>query len=138
MDSRQLKDILATHADQLLQGRRRHWRTQDYRTLSPEDKSELTALLTVAERVKSTLKPVHPPRRFESNLKKELLTTAQQHHTTGYIAPDPSRDLLILTGIFLGFMFALAGLLLALRRRSQPRQTLNLNPATQEAAPNLS
>jgi hypothetical protein len=118
MDSRQLKDILATHADQLLQGRRRRLRTKDYRDLSPADQNELNSLLNVAERVKSTLKPVHPPRRFESNLKKELLTTANQHQATGYVAPDPSRDLLILTGIFLGFMFALAGLLLALRLRN--------------------
>jgi hypothetical protein len=138
MDSRQLKDILATHADQLLQGRRQRPRTKDYRGLSPADQNELNSLLNMAERVKYTLKPVHPPRLFESNLKKELLTTANQHRTTGYVAPDPSRDLLILTGIFLGFIFALAGLLLALRLRNQPRRSLNFNLATEEIAPNLS
>jgi len=130
MDSRQLKDILAMHADQLLQGKQRRQRRtdDDYRDLSPQDKDELASLLNVAERVKSTLKPVHPPRRFETRLKKELLTTAHQYRAEGYTPPDPARDLLILLAAIFGFIIALAGVLLAWQIRRRQSRPPDFNP----------
>ena len=115
MDRKLLKEILATHADQLAQGRQ--IKTEDYLELSPEDKHELAPLLDVAERVKSTLKPISPPRNFETHLKEELLTTAHLRQAEGYTPPNPSRDLLILIAI-IGFIISLAGVLLALRLRN--------------------
>jgi hypothetical protein len=120
MNRKLLKEILAIHADQLAQDRQVN--TEDYPELSSEDKQELAPLLDVAERVKSTLKPVNPPRKFETNLKKELLTTAHLHRVEGYIPPNPERDLLILVAI-VGFFISLAGVLLALRLRKQGVQT---------------
>ena len=111
-----LKDILATHSDQLLQGR--HLRVEDYPDLSPEDQHELARLLDVAEQVQSTLQHVSPPRSFENNLKKELLATAHLRQAEGYVPPNPSRDLLVLAAI-MAFFVSLAGVLLALRLRRQ-------------------
>jgi hypothetical protein len=120
MNRKLLKEILAIHADQLTQNRQ--VKTEDYPELSPEDKQELAPLLDVAERVKSTLKPVNPPRKFETNLKKELLTTAHLHQAEGYTSPNPERDLLILVAT-VGFFISLAAVLLALRLRRQGVQT---------------
>lgn len=116
MNRKLLKDILAIHADQLAQDRQVN--AEDYSELSPEDRQEIAPLLDVAERVKSTLKPVDPPRKFETNLKKELVTTAHLRQAEGYTPPDPSRDLLILAAI-IGFIVSLAGVLVALRLRHQ-------------------
>ncbi len=110
MERKLLKDILATHADDLLRGRRRY--AKDYRDLSPQEQGELDPLLNVAARVKSTLKPVHTPRRFERDLKKELLTTARQYQAKGYTPPNPARDLLVIAACF-GFIMALGGVLIA-------------------------
>jgi hypothetical protein len=121
MNRKLLKDILAIHADQLAQNRRTN--TEDYPELSPEDKQELAPLLDVAERVKSTLRPVNPPRKFETNLKKELLTTAHLRQAKGYTPPNPEKDLLILLAI-VGFFISLAGVLLALRLRREGIKTV--------------
>jgi hypothetical protein len=114
MNRKLLKEILATHADQLAQGRRPKPEdyTEDFEDLSAADVDELEPLLNVAEQIQSTLKPIHPPRRFESNLKKELLTTAHLHRAEGYVPPNPSRDLLVLGAVF-GFIISLAGALIA-------------------------
>ena len=120
MNRKLLKDILSTHADQLVQGQ--HPKTEDYAedfgNLSVEDKDELAPLFDVAEQIRSTLRPINPPQKFESNLKKELLTTAHLRQAEGYTPPHPSRDLLILAAIF-GFIISLAGVLIALRIRRQ-------------------
>ncbi|MBN1991447.1 MAG: hypothetical protein JW953_02000 [Anaerolineae bacterium] len=121
MNKKQLKDILATHADELLHGH--HPKADDYPELSLADKHELAPLLDVAERVQSTLRPIRPPRRFESKLKKELLTTAHLHQTQGYVPPNPGRDLLVLAAI-IGFFVSLAGVLLAWRLRRRWAQPL--------------
>lgn len=118
MDRKQLKDILATHADQLVQGQ--HPGTDEYGNLSAEDRDELAPLFDVAEQLQSALKPISPPRTFETNLRKELLTTAHLRQAQGYTPPNPSRDLIILLAI-IGFVSSLAGLLLVLRIRSQRR-----------------
>ncbi len=116
MKRKMLKDILAAHADHMVTGQAKG---KDYLNLLADPEAELGPLLEVAERVKSTLKPIKPARKFEKDLKRELLTTAHLRQTEGYVPPNPSRDLLILAAI-LGFFISLAGVLLALRWRSQP------------------
>ena len=110
-----LKEILATHADQLIKGKPE---IKDYLELVPEREEELAPLLNIAERVKSTLKPIEPANSFEEQLKRDLLAAAYLHREQGYRPPDPGRDLLILTGI-MAFVISLASLLVALRLRSQ-------------------
>lgn len=120
MDKKLLKEILATHADQLVQGQSK---TEEHPELLPEEEQELAALLDVAERVKSTLKPITPAENFEEELKRHLLTTAYLRRAEGYTPPNPSRDLLILAAI-IGFILSLAGFLLALKLRSQAIQKI--------------
>jgi hypothetical protein len=115
MNPRKFKEILASHAEGLLQGRLGPESPYD---LSTEDEAELNSLISVAEQVKSTLRPVAPSRGFESTLKRQLLTTAHLRQAEGYSPPNPERDLLILMAI-VGFVLSLAGVLLALRLRSQ-------------------
>lgn len=116
MKRKMLKEILAAHADHLVTGQAKG---KDYLNLLADPEAELEPLLEVAERVKSTLKPIKPARKFEKDLKRELLTTAHLRRAEGYVPPNPSRDLLILAAI-LGFFISLAGVLLALRWRTQP------------------
>ena len=113
MNKKQLKDILAAHADRLVKGETEN---EDYLDLA--DAEELALLLGVAEQVKSTLQPVSSARTFETELKRQLLTTAHLRQVEGYTPPNPSRDLLILAAI-LGFFISLIGMLLARRLRSQ-------------------
>lgn len=114
MDKRMLKEILAAHADQLVKGKATG---KDYLDLLPED-DELGSLLDVAEQIQSTLKPIAPANSFEQQLKKELLTTAQQRQAQGYTPPNPSRDLFILIATF-SFVLALTTVLLAVKYRKR-------------------
>ena len=113
MDKRMLKEILAAHADQLVKGKATG---QDYLKLLPGQDDELAPLLDVAERVQSTLTPVTPANRFEQSLKQDLLTTAQLRQAEGYTAPNPTRDLFVLT-VSTAFIVSLAVVLMAIRRR---------------------
>ncbi len=115
MDKKLLEEILAAHADHLVQGKAKG---KDYFKLLADPKAELEPLLNVAEQVKSTLKPVKPARKFERELKRELLATAHLRRAEGYVPPNASRDLLILAAL-IGFVVSLAAVLLAWRLRSQ-------------------
>ncbi len=115
MNPKRLKDILAAHADRLVQGQTEE---QDFAELSAEEEEELATLLNLAEQVQSAMRPVPPANSFENRLKRELLTTAHLRRAEGYTAPNPERDLLILMAI-IGFIVSLATVLVALRLRSQ-------------------
>ncbi len=112
MNRKQLKEILLIHADRLVEGQ--HPQATDYVELSEKDQEEISPLFDVAEQIESTIRPVKTPRRFESDLKKELLTTAHLRQAQGYTPPDPERELLIITTI-IGFLIGLAGVLIARR-----------------------
>jgi hypothetical protein len=113
MDRKQLKEILAAHADRLVND---EIDSDEYLDLT--DAEELALLFDVAKQVSSTLRPVVPTPTFETELKRQLLTTAHLRRAEGYIPPNPSRDLLILA-VILGFFISLAGFLLARRLRCQ-------------------
>jgi hypothetical protein len=115
MNPKLLKEILAAHADQLVNGQAHD---EEYLTHLDNPEADLAPLLNVAERVKSTLRPVKPTLEFETELKRELLTTAHMRRLEGYTPPNPSRDLLVLMAVF-GVIVSLAGIWLALRWRSQ-------------------
>jgi hypothetical protein len=115
MNPKKLKEILASHAEELLQGKPG---PENPHNLSTEDEAELNSLMDVAAQVKSTLRPVAPTRGFETTLKRQLMTTAHLRQAEGYSPPNPERDILILMAV-IGFVLSLAGLLLALRLRSQ-------------------
>src|SRR5262245_10926390 len=115
MDKKLLKEILAAHADRLVNGEADN---DEYLDLLADPVEELAPLLDVAQQIRSTLQPVMPARAFETELKRQLLTTAHLRQIEGYHPPNPSRDLLILTTL-LGIFISLIGMLLALRLRSQ-------------------
>jgi hypothetical protein len=112
MNPKRLKEILATHAEELLGSQVDQ--KEIAADLSDEDMAELASLLGVAEQINTTLKPVTPGRGFEDQLKRELLTTAHLHQAEGFRPPNPERDLLILTAV-VGILLSLAGLLIVLR-----------------------
>ncbi|MBI1877911.1 MAG: hypothetical protein HYR94_06750 [Chloroflexi bacterium] len=114
MDKKLLKEILAAHADRLVKGEADGDEDLDLLT----DAEELAPLLDVAKQVRSTLQPVTPAPMFETELKRQLLTTAYLRRIEGYQPPNPSRDLLILAAI-LGFFISIIGMVLARRLRSQ-------------------
>ena len=103
MNKRRLEDILAAHADGLVEG-------------ADELDEELAALLGVAEQIKSMLTPIAPAAAFETELKRQLLTTAHLRQAQGYVPPNPERDLLILTAL-IGAIIGLVSLWVILRRR---------------------
>lgn len=115
MDKKTMREILAAHADQLVNGHS----SDDYLNLLSERDSELTPLFNVAERVQSTLKPVPPTNEFESELKRQLLTTAHIRQVEGYQPPHPFRDLFLLMAA-LAFIVSLGMVLLAMRSRTHP------------------
>lgn len=115
MNRKQLKEILAAHADQLVQGQ---GQTENRPELAPEDRQELASLLDIAERVNTTLKPITPAGNFEASLKRELLTTAHLHRAEGYSPPNPSRDLLIFAAI-VGCVVSLTTVLVVLKLRDR-------------------
>ncbi len=112
MNKKELKEILAAHADQLI-------------TDQSEDEAEFQVgpefapLLTVAEQVKTTLKPMTPSEEFEAELKRRLLATAHLRQAEGYTPPNPGHDLLILAAV-LSFVLSLGAILLTLKIRNSP------------------
>lgn len=113
MDKKTLKEILAAHADNLVTGAAT---SHDYLRLLPEENDELAPLLSVAERVQSTLRPVSPTNEFEEELKRQLLTTAHLRQVEGYSPPHPFRNAFIFLAA-LAFLLSLAGFFIVLQRR---------------------
>jgi hypothetical protein len=117
MDKRVLKELLAAHADQLLNGKATG---KDYLELLPGRDEELGSLMDVAERVRSTLRPITPANNFEKDLKQKLLQEAQRRQREGYNPPHPFRDLFyLLAGV--AFILSLAMVLVTLKRRGLVR-----------------
>lgn len=115
MDRKTLKEILAAHADQLLSDQTSN---NDYSKLLREPDQELAPLLNVAERVKSTLRPISPTHEFEEELKRQLLTTAHLRQVQGYQPPHPFRDLFVFLAA-IAFFLSLAGFFVASQARAQ-------------------
>ena len=119
MNKKLLKEILAAHADQLVNGTATQ---KDYLKLIPDRDEELAPLMDVAERVQSTLRPITPSLGFEEELKRQLLTTAHLRQVEGYEAPHPFRDFFLVLGIVFTFILSLAAVFVAMRHRPQTRQ----------------
>jgi hypothetical protein len=110
MKRKLLAEILAAHADQLVNGQA----DDHYRDLFSTPDEDILPLLGVAELVNSTMKPVSIPRKFELDLKQQLLATAQQHQAQGYRPPHPFKDLLVVLAAFT-FVVSLAAVFFATR-----------------------
>ncbi|RME42850.1 MAG: hypothetical protein D6796_13845, partial [Caldilineae bacterium] len=89
---RLLTEILAAHADQILQ---RRARGEDYARLLPDDE-DLPPLLSLADHVRDALQPVAPSSAFTDQLQRDLMAAAhlKQHQraeaaTHGGFAPPP-------------------------------------------------
>lgn len=115
MDRKTLKELLAAHADQLLNGQAG---SGDYSGLLRDPDQELAPLLSVAERIESTLKPISPTSEFEQELKRQLLTTAHLRQVQGYQPPHPFRDLFVFLAA-ITFFLSLAGFFVASQARTQ-------------------
>ena len=111
MNRKQLKELLAAHADKLVMGA-----TKDPTDASIEDEAELIALLKVAERISSTLTPITLSNNFETELKRELLTTAHLRKAEGYVPPNPERDLMVVAAV-VGLLAMFAGIYFMQRLR---------------------
>ena len=96
MNKKMLKEILAAHADHLVTGQAK---SKDYLNLLADSEAELAPLLDVAERVKSTLKPIKPARKFEKELKQGLMTTAHLRRAEGYVGRVFTLDKPIVDGV---------------------------------------
>jgi hypothetical protein len=115
MDRKTLKELLAAHADQLLNGQAG---SNDYARHLYDPDHELAPLLSVAERIESTLKPIAPTHEFEEELKRQLLTTAHLRQAQGYQPPRPFRDLFVFLAA-IAFFLSLAGFFVASQARAQ-------------------
>ena len=115
MDRRTLKEILAAHADQMLNGEANN---NDFLGQLSEPADELAPLFDVARRVQSTLKPISPTHEFEEELKRQLLTTAHLRKVQGYEPPHPFRDLFMFLAA-IAFVLSLASLFIASQSRAQ-------------------
>ncbi len=112
MNEKDLEDILSQHADQLAGVDDSESSSEG---TSTEDE-ELAALMDVAQQLQSTLTHIAPDTRFESDLKRKLLTTAHLRQAEGYVPPNPERDLLFVVAAFSVILGAL-GILFILRSR---------------------
>ncbi|RME72534.1 MAG: hypothetical protein D6784_13320 [Chloroflexi bacterium] len=115
MNRKRIKELLADHAEQLI---RENLDNSAGNALPGEEDAELFTLMDVAEKVKSALTPVAPPKEFETDLKQQLVTAAHIRQLEGYTPPNPERDLLIVMGV-IAFILSLIGVLVAWQFRSQ-------------------
>lgn len=76
MSSRTIAELLAQHADQL--NRQEKINVDDFVSAAPESRTELAVLLSVASRIKQTLRPTTPAGEFRARLRNGLLLAA--HH----------------------------------------------------------
>jgi hypothetical protein len=111
-------EVLAAHADQLVSG---ETGSEDYANLFPAHEGELTPLLQIAQRVKTTLVPVTPSPEFEAGLKRELLAAAMQRaeakRSRRHVPLLQRREVLI--GAAVGSAISVAGIVAALLWRQR-------------------
>lgn len=75
MNEQMMAEVLASHADRLLQGEARE---AEYLALFPEYREELEPLLALARQTKEVLASVRPSEAFRNRLRQELLTSAKE------------------------------------------------------------
>ncbi|MBM4466432.1 MAG: hypothetical protein FJ014_12915 [Chloroflexi bacterium] len=75
MEDKLLAEILAAHADQLVEGR---GKGNDYLAMFPDYQEKLKPLLETAEKIKQVLEPVEPAPTFCQSLHEDLLTAGRR------------------------------------------------------------
>lgn len=120
MDRRLIAEILATHADRLIQGQKA--KAREILSLFSEDHN-LEPLLEVAEEVKETMAPVKPPLGFRQDLEMKLLAEAQE--TLGPQKPAPGlakSGLLFLLALLGSLLISIVGVIAYILRGRKPRR----------------
>jgi len=75
MSKKRVTEVLAAHAESLI-GLAEHPEQPD---LTDRERSEVTPLFQLAERLHANMQPVQPPVAFIRSLKEELVEHARQH-----------------------------------------------------------
>jgi hypothetical protein len=117
MDEQTVADILAAHADRLVQGERG---TADLPGMSAEQLSALDPLMRVAERLQIALAPVQPSPTFVRQLGQQLITTTSQSRKA---MTRRTRRAILVVAAALGSAVSIASavgiVIWLIRRRSQ-------------------
>lgn len=114
MDDKVLIEMLASHADRLINGKAREG---DYLAMFPDRREKLGPLLATAERIKGALVPVRPEPAFREDLRKGLMAAVRQRRAQVVVMPQGGRGRDILIGAAaLGSVISVAGLLAHLLR----------------------
>jgi len=117
MDKQTVADILAAHADRLVQGERE---TADLPGMSAEQLSALDPLMRVAERVHTALAPVQPSPTFVRQLGQQLIATTSQSRKA--MTRRTRRAILVVAaalGSVVSLVSAVGIVIWLIRRRSQ-------------------
>ncbi|MBI2846143.1 MAG: hypothetical protein HYX86_06325 [Chloroflexi bacterium] len=119
MDRKLIAEVLAAHADRLVQGQR----TKAREILSVfSDDQNLEPLLEVAEEVKDTMAPVKPPPEFRRDLETKLLAEAQEALATEKPTPSMGRSVILIILAGLGsLILSIVGLILFFFRGRKPK-----------------
>lgn len=121
MNSQQLEDILATHADRLING----GAGEALSTLSSSEQEEFESLSCVAEQIHEALTPVTPSATFRQRTRRHLMDVARQRQRQIVLGPPPPNRWLM--GAAIGSAMAVAGgiaYLLRLRGEEHSQQVV--------------
>ena len=119
MNEQVVAEVLAAHADQLVQGDARE---EEYLALFPEYQTELAPLLKLARQAKGTLALVQPSEAFRNRLRQELLTSASKESAVSLSAKRPPwRQAWVIGAAAAGSVISVASAVgvIAHRRRSK-------------------
>jgi len=119
MNEQVVAEVLAAHADQLVQGDARE---EEYLALFPAYQAEIAPLLKLARQTKGTLALVQPSEAFRDRLRQELLTGASQESAVSLSVKRPRwRQPWVIGAAAAGSVISVASAVgvIAYRRRSK-------------------
>ena len=120
MDTREIREILAIHADELVNPE-----TRPSRGLSRHDRVQ--GLLDLAEQVQGLLVPVEPDIDFRRRLHGDLVLEAQRRQTTQEVSPLVQHRKGILIGAAaVGSVASVAGLVIAFLLRQRHKEATRI------------
>lgn len=121
MDRRLIAEILAAHADRLIQGQKA--KAREILSLFSGDQKNIEPLLEVAEEVKETLGPVKPTAGFREELEQRLLAEAQETLVSAKPTPGIAKSGFLLIAALIGsLILSIVGVIAYLFRGRKPRR----------------
>lgn len=119
LDRKLIAEILAAHADRLVQGQKA--KAREILSLFSEAQDTLQPLVQVAEEVEETLKPVSPSPSFRQELENKLVAEAQKTLTAKKPTPSMGRSIIVIIAAALGsLILSIVGLILFFFRGRKP------------------